>query len=91
MASELLDWPNDAVMVVCATPSTVKREQMESCNKGHCRDCGQEICFDGYTLSRAMEQRLARGRPVKFFCLDCFPKYDFSQVDYSENHAGRKR
>lgn len=90
MADALKPWPNDAVMVVAATPDAARRDQMESVHPCNCRDCGKALVADGYTLRIAASPELAWGRPTKFFCVECCQKYDFSQVTHSEDHRFRK-
>jgi hypothetical protein len=89
----LKPWPRDAVMIVAAFPDEARRDQMESCHAGTCRDCGREILYDGFSYHRAQQfTRLKANvvRPIKFFCVECAVKYDMQHFDHFEDHRGRK-
>ncbi len=83
-------WPSDAVMVVAATPEDAVYSQMSSVEDCNCRDCGKALVADGYTINRASHPDLAHGRPVKFFCMECFDQYDMSTVTHHEDHRKHK-
>lgn len=88
--SHLLPWPHDAVMIVAETPDKAKREQMESAHYDRCRHCLQPVLYDGYTMRRALEHGSNDNRPVRFFCADCFHRYDFKMVTVFEDHRFKK-
>lgn len=83
--SDKLPWPSDAAMIVAAFLGTAIRGHMLAVNPGNCRHCGREIVYDSFTYDRCKE-KYAHGRPIQFFCVDCFRLYDFSQVTKFEDH-----
>lgn len=85
----LKPWPRDAVMIVAATPEAARRDQMESAEPAECRDCGRRLVVDGYTLRRALTMPARRGRPVRYFCVECYGHYDVGQCNIVEDHRGR--
>lgn len=82
----LKPWPTCVVMIVAAFPDKARRDQMESCHAGKCRDCGREILYDGFTYRRAQQYSL----PIDFFCPECAVKYDMKHFSHFEDHRGRK-
>jgi RNase P subunit RPR2 len=78
-------------MLTCATRDEAKRGDMESVHRGECRHCGREIVYDGHTMRLALAMPERRGRPVLFFCVQCFRKHDFSQVKKVVDDRGHKQ
>ncbi len=74
----LLHWPVDAVMIVAATPdcATLPKEHRERARVGSCRDCERAVVYCIDTLQDASKMN----RPVRFFCQDCFLKYDVRTI-----------
>lgn len=87
--TRLKDYPADAVMIVAAFPQTAIRENMESVHPEYCRDCGRPIVYSGRVYRRALAMPERRGRPIKFFCVECFAQYDVAQVAHFEDHRGQ--
>lgn len=86
--ANLLPWPREAAIIVCATPATAKRELMDSVNPGVCRDCGCAVVYDSYSFDRCNREEITRGRPIEFLCFNrCYPKYDSNQIEISEDHT----
>jgi hypothetical protein len=91
MPAQLLPWPADAIMLICASPDRADRTAMESVNPGQCRNCGADIVYDGRSLRRALEISARSGdRPVKFFCESCADKHDLNQCNRVVDHSGGK-
>ena len=87
--AELIPWPSDAIMLVCASPAGARREFMESVNDGRCRHCDAAIVYDGRSMRRASEIAKRSGsRPVKFFCLPCSELHDVTQCNRVIDHTG---
>ena len=86
-------WPADAIVIVAALAGQERREQMDSVHEAACLDCGALVHYDGYTAerARAFPLKISRGRPIKFLCVTCFPKYDFLAVTYFEDHRNHKK
>ena len=74
----LLHWPTDAVMIVAATPdvANLPAEHRDKARLGSCRDCGRAVVYCIDTLESASKLK----RPVKYFCQDCFLKYDVRTI-----------
>ena len=66
-----LPWPDDAVMIVAALLGTENRSAMEAVIEAECRHCGADLAADLRTLRTAHNLPERKGRPIKYFCVDC--------------------
>ena len=84
-------WPNDAVMIVAAVEAEFNVSQIRGVPvECECRECGDALLADSWTIARAESMPERRGRPVLFVCLDCVRGYDSGQIDVLEDHRGHK-
>lgn len=85
-----IPWPCDAVVIVASLAGKEIRSQMDQVLLGACFHCSRVVAYDSFTLNRITHPELARGRPVKLLCMECFPQYDFDQVTHFEDHRRHK-
>lgn len=90
MRSAKIPWTRDAVVIVASLAGKEIRSQMDQVLHGACFHCHRAVAYDSFTLDRITQPELARGRPVKLLCAECFPEYDFGQVTHFEDHRGHK-
>jgi len=82
-------WPSDAIMIVAAPAGEEIQEKMESVVPATCRDCGCTVHADSYTIRRATSLPSRKGRPIKFFCINCCTsKYDTNSITELYDHSG---
>lgn len=79
-------WPSDAVMIVAAHEGTELVANMESRVACVCCDCSKPLMADTATIRRSVEAGYPRGRPIRFFCVECCVTYDRTSVDVLEDH-----
>lgn len=80
-------WPADAVMIIAAVKGRELRFNMESVVPAKCRDCGTDLAADSFSIRTAQNLPSRRGRPIKYFCIECCCKYDHDSITELHNHS----
>lgn len=84
-------WPIDAVMIVAAVEAEFNVSQIRGVPvECECRECGAALLADSWSVARAEAMPERRGRPVRFYCIDCACKHDRTGINILEDHRGHK-
>lgn len=77
----LKPWPTDAVVIVAATPMTVKVAGLRGfIVDQQCSDCQCRLAVDNFSIRKAWEMPERQARPLRFLCVGCCQHYDRSTI-----------
>lgn len=80
-APTLKEWPNDALIIVAASPEDACFPLGVTPMRRTCRDCGTALSTCPSTYRRAMSDPDRRERPIAYLCVDCVAQYDRATLD----------
>lgn len=73
-------FPEDQAIIVAARAGEADLTMMLDIHHCECRDCGQKLHADTFSVATMERHPTRNGRPIKFLCRDCILYYRMNHV-----------